>query len=61
MLKKDFRENMQRRKQLIKKRSFLNEMILQRGTQFRVAKIEENPHGGFFIDLEVVGSNMQKV
>lgn len=38
-----------------------NEMILQRGTQFRVAKIEENPHGGFFIDLEVVGSNMQKV
>lgn len=38
-----------------------NEMILQRGTQFRVAKIEENPDGGFFIDLEVVGSNMQKV
>lgn len=38
-----------------------NEMILQRGTQFRVAKIEENPKGGFFIDLEVVGYNMQKV
>ena len=38
-----------------------NEMILQRGTQFRVAKIEKNPHGGFFIDLEVVGYNMQKV
>ena len=38
-----------------------NEMILQRGTQFRVAKIEENPDGGFFIDLEVVGYNMQKV
>ena len=38
-----------------------NEMILQRGTQFRVAKIEENPDSGFFIDLEVVGSNMQKV
>lgn len=38
-----------------------NEMILQRGTQFRVAKIEENPDGGFYIDLEVVGYNMQKV
>lgn len=38
-----------------------NEMILQRGTQFRVSKIEENPDGGFFIDLEVVGYNMQKV
>lgn len=38
-----------------------NEMILQRGTQFRVAKIEQNPKGGFFINLEVVGYNMQKV
>lgn len=38
-----------------------NEMILQRGTQFRVSKIEENTDGGFFIDLEVVGYNMQKV
>ena len=38
-----------------------NEMILQRGTQFRVAKIEENPDGGFFINLEVVGYSMQKV
>ena len=38
-----------------------NEMILQRGTQFRVAKIEENPDGGFFINLEVVGYSMLKV
>lgn len=38
-----------------------NEMVLQRGTQFRVAKVEEKPGEGFFIDLEVVGYNIQKV
>lgn len=37
-----------------------NEMILQRGTQFRVTKIEKKDKR-FYIDIEVVGYNMQKV